>query len=137
MSPSHAPVVPQTSSAQPEARTVSAVLSRPLSIAPITPETTITPRTIARSRRAHASRSVRLRQLVEHFYEQPPKRLARRDAQALVRRVRRLDLRPERDHVEARDLVPDHRRLEAGVYGRDDGRPAELPLVRALRRGER
>ena len=43
----HAPVVPHTSSAQRDERTVWPVLSRPLPIAATTPDTTMTPRMIA------------------------------------------------------------------------------------------
>jgi hypothetical protein len=68
--------------------------------------------------------------------EELPEPLDRRDAHALVRRVRRLDLRPERDHVEAGDLVADHGRLQPGVNRGDDRSLAEEPLVDGLRRGQ-
>ena len=122
------------------ARTVSPLLSRPLPAAtPMAAMITIDAEDTGADdrQRSHHGVTSRLRQLVDDADEQPPEALDGRDAHALVGRVRRLDLRAERDHVEPCDLVADDRRLEAGVHGGDDRRLAEQPLVRPLRRCER
>src|SRR5918995_4498350 len=76
------------------------------------------------------------RELVDHAGEQAPEALDGGDAHALVGRVRRFDLRAERDHVQARHPLADDGRLEPGVYRCDDRGMAEQPLVDAAGRGE-
>src|SRR5918994_549755 len=71
------------------------------------------------------------RELVDHAGEQAPESLDGGDAHALVGRVRRFDLRAERDHVQARHPLADDGRLEPGVYRCDDRGMAEQPLVDA------
>ena len=103
-SPRQTPTAPQTLCAHSPARTVSPLSSRP----PIAAPTMSTRRSRRRrrgSRRAARARhrlTSRLRQLVDEADEQPPEALDRGDAHALVGRVRELDLRAEREHVERR-----------------------------------
>ena len=78
------------------------------------------------------------RQLVDDGDQQLPEALDGRDANTLVGRVRELDLRAEREHVEmAGHLAADDRGLEPGVHRGDDRRLAEEALVHGLRGSER
>src|SRR5262245_27295036 len=73
------------------------------------------------------------RKLVEECDEETPEALHRRDREALGGRVRELDLRAEREHVELLlHSAIDHRALEPGVHRRRDRRLAEEALVDAL-----
>ena len=97
-------VVPHTSSAQLDGADGLAGVVAPVARPPPRCRTRGSRRRrTLRSRRARASGTAPgFESSSTHADEQPPEALASRDAHPLVGRVRRLDLRAERDHVEAR-----------------------------------
>src|ERR671911_545674 len=123
-SPRQTATEPQTFCAHSPAETVSSRESR-FPISAVTASTSTTPTTAAmthvhRPPRRHMLFPLR-GQLVDNRDEKLPEALDCRDAHTLVGRVRELDLRAERQHVEtAGHLAADDRGLEAGVHRRDD-----------------